>query len=366
MKTKNIYCVIIVFLSVFLNSFSQSVANKRYFTEFEINLKESNFDQKTQNEILKLIGKRDKAITAINEQYEEQNKNYPITFQDPEFTVKYQNQLLIRSLSKLLTIEQFKKMFLPQLKSQIERITDDRILHFKNKYKFTSEQLSKLKKLCYQNTESEIITKQYYSYDETISKDNYEEEKVKSSKRELELFESFGLFYSQDAKTDALIKNLQKLNVESPQINKILSALQKRKERMIYHDRVWRVNDSTCVIDFYDDGDSQFKIDMELREEISKALKIEEFRTVFEPAFKERISRQALKEFNVTKAAYNLNQNQQDEIYKLIVEKNTEKIITEEYYKFSYYLYEQKLRAVEYRHEKAIREAVQKTTQSIK
>lgn len=73
-----------------------------------------------------------------------------------------------------------------------------------------------------------------------------------------------------------------------------------------------------------------------------------------------RINRDTQKEFQTLKSAYKLTDLQYDEIQKLVLEKNTEKIVTEEYYKYSYELYQQKLRAVEYRHEKNIRETIQK------
>jgi hypothetical protein len=366
MKLQTYHLIILSFCLLFFNSYSQSVAEIKGFGKFETSLTKSGLDTNTINKIKTLIETRNKNIAQFKKEQEEQNANYPITFQNPQATVKYNNQLLIKSLSNLISLEQFKKLFLPQLQSQIQRQANDKIFFFTEKYSFTSEQLSKLKKMCYQTTENEIIVREYYNYDDTISKDNYEEEKIRSAKNELELFESFGLLYSKDSKTDTLIKKLKELHIEQNQINKILTALQKRSERMANHDKVWRVNDTTSVIEFYDEGDSQFKFDMEVRQEVAKALKIEEFRTVFEPSFKERITRESQKEFNVTKTAYNLTEQQNKEIYNLITEKNTEKVITEEYYKFSYYLYEQKLRAVEYRHEKTIREAIQKMTQSSK
>lgn len=364
MKQRTIY--LLPFLCFFLNSFAQSVVVNSGFEKFESNLIQSGLDSNTISEIKKLIELRNQNIAQFKKEQEKQNAEYPISFQYPEATAKYNNQLFLKSLSKLINIQQFKKLFLPQLEFQIKQVANDKLLCFKKKYSLTADQISKLKKLLYETTENEIIIREYCNYDDIISKDNYAEEKIKSTSKELELFENFGLLYSKNSKTDILIKKLKEIHIEQEKISGILAALQKREERKINHDRIWRVNDTTSVIDFYDEGDTQYKIDMELREEVSKALKIEEFRTVFEGAFKNRIERETKKEYNATKAIYSLTESQNNELYKLILEKNTEKVITEEYYKFSYYLYEQKLRSVEYRHEKAIRESIQKMIESPK
>ncbi|MNG26623.1 hypothetical protein D3C84_1116360 [compost metagenome] len=99
---------------------------------------------------------------------------------------------------------------------------------------------------------------------------------------------------------------------------------------------------------------------MDFRQELCTILRYDEFKTVFVSQMQNRIKRDSDKEFQLIKATYKLTDQQYDEIQKLIIEKNTEKIVTEEYYKYSYELYQQKLRAVEYRHEKNIRETIQK------
>lgn len=166
--------------------------------------------------------------------------------------------------------------------------------------------------------------------------------------------------YSKNSKTDALIKKLTEAKVDTERINQILLALQVLQERNDERLKTWRENDEANIFNFHDPGDDEYAIYLEFREKLSKTLKIEEFKIVFVSQLQNRIFRESEKDFKTIKANYTFSNAQYDEIRKLVLEKNTEKVVTEEYYKYSYELYQQKLRAVEYRHEKGIREMIQK------
>ncbi|GGE94799.1 hypothetical protein GCM10011518_00110 [Flavobacterium limi] len=314
--------------------------------------------------VRELIMELDRLIAEDLKQQSELKAKYPFVFHDEETTTKYRNQKFILALSEIITIAQFKQLFLPQLASRIELMANDKFNVLKKRYKLTSDQEAKLKKLLYDTTANEILTKEYYNYDDNLSWNNYTEEKIKSSDKERELLKSFGLFYSKNTKTDNLIKKLNVANVDSDRIHKILIALQILQERNDKRLKTWRENDAANVINFHDPDDDEYPIYLEFREQLSKILKIEEFETVFVSQMQNRIIRDSKKEFQTLRVTYNLTEQQYSEIEKLILKKNTEKVVTEEYYKYSYELYQQKLRAVEYRHEKGIRETVQKMTAS--
>lgn len=168
------------------------------------------------------------------------------------------------------------------------------------------------------------------------------------------------MFYSKNTKTDTLIKKLQEAKVDTERIDLILKAIQTEQQRQDKREKTWRENQKNYVVQFHDEGDVEDKIRMDFRQELCTILRYDEFKTVFVSQMQNRIKRDSDKEFQLIKATYKLTDQQYDEIQKLIIEKNTEKIVTEEYYKYSYELYQQKLRAVEYRHEKGIRETIQK------
>lgn len=214
--------------------------------------------------------------------------------------------------------------------------------------------------MLYETTTNEIIIKEYYNYDDNLSWNNYTSEKIKSSNKERVLIKSFGLFYSKDTKTDALIKKLKDAKIDTDRINQILLALLVLQEQNDQRLKTWRENDAANSFNFHDPGDDEYPIYLVFREKLSSILKIEEFKTVFVSQMQNRINRDSQKEFQSIKTTYQLTAPQYEEILKLIVEKNTEKIVTEEYYKYSWDLYQQKMRPVEYRHDKNIRETIQK------
>lgn len=358
-KFSQILFTILVFLIV-IEVKAQSSQPSYAFDNFNTNMVRSGLDAVTTNKIKDLIANRDQALLEDKKFNEDQESKYPIAFQDEKTTSLYENQKFSKSLSEIITIEQFKKLFYPQLESRITRITNEKLLFFKKKYNLSQDQETKLKKVLFDNTVNEISVKEYYNYDPIVSRDNYAEEQLKSSIREHELIKSFGYFYSKNTKTDILIKKLQEANIDKERINRFLIAIQTQQERTVKHDKTWRENDAGSVIYFHDEGDAQYKIDMDFREEVSKILTMGEFKTIYLSQLQTRINREAQKEFATIKVAYKFTDLQFDEIQKLIQEKNTELVITEEYYKYSYALYQQKLRPVEYRYGKIIREAMEK------
>lgn len=356
--------LLFIFPAIFFLSlssvYSQSVQTEEQNKNFIKSLTSAGLKEETIDKIKLLLSQ--KAETNLKNQKLQASleAKYPVQFQDDEITEQYTNKKFLLDLSKIITIDQFGKIFFPQLEYRIDRIAAEKWELAKEKYKLAKDQEKKFRDLLYKNTQKEIMVREYYSYDKDLSWNTYTEEKIKSSDKERELLKSFGLFYSKNTKTDTLIKKLKDANIDPDRINQILLAVQIEQERQDKREKTWRENQINYVVHFHDEGDVEDKIRMDLRAELGKILKIEEFKTVFVSQMQNRIIRNTEKEFQTIKAAYKLTDAQYDEIHKLVLEKNTEKVVTEEYYKYSYELYQQKLRAVEYRHEKNIRETIQK------
>nr|WP_315158829.1 hypothetical protein [uncultured Flavobacterium sp.] len=350
----------LLFLQTPLHVYSQSLKADEVDKGFINSLKNAGLKEAVIGEIQQLLLKKNETNKTNQKQQEELKSKYPIQFRDDDILEEYSNKKFILSLSKLVTIEQFEKIFLPQLEYRIDRVASEKWELEKGKYKLSKEQEKKFRNLLSENTKKELIIREYYSYDDNLSWNNYKEETLQSSKKEYELLNGFGLLYSKNAKTDKLIKKLLEANIDVDRINQILSALQTLEEKNDRRLKTWRENDARNIINFNDPGEDDYAIYLVFREKLSKILKIEEFKLVFVSQMQDRINRDSQKEYETIKASYTLSEVQYNEIQKLINEKNTEKIVTEEYYKYSYELYQQKLRAVEYRHEKGIREAIQK------
>lgn len=359
MTKKLLFIFLILFLFQTQLSLSQENTNE-LIDGFVIAMNKAGLSKSQADKVKDLIIERDRLIVQDLRLQKELNSKYPFVFHDEETTTKYSNQQFVGALSEIISVEQFKKLFLPQLETRIQILANDKLNLLKKRYRFTTDQETKLKKLLYETTANEIIIKEYYNYNDSLSWNNYTEEKIKSSDKERELLKSFGLFYSKNPKTDVLIKNLQEAKIDTERINLILKAIQTEQERQDKREKTWRENQKNYVVQFHDEGDVEDKIRMDFRQELCTILRYEEFKTVFASQMQNRIKRESDKEFQIIKAAYKLTDQQYDEIQKLVLEKNTEKIITEEYYKYNYELCQQKLRAVEYRHEKFIRETIQK------
>lgn len=359
MTRKFLFIFLVLFIFQTEITFSQTNTND-LINNFVTEMNKAGLSKSQTAKVKDLIIERDRLIAEDIKLQKELNTKYPFVFHDEETTTKYSNQKFIKSLSEIVTIEQFKHLFLPQFDVRIQIMANDKLVLLKNRYKFNTDQEAKLKKLLYETTANEILIKEYYNYEDDLSWNNYIEEKIKSSEKERQLLKSFGLFYSKNTKTDVLIKKLQDAKVDTERIDLILKAIQTEQERQDKREKTWRENQKNYVVQFHDEGDVEDKIRMDFRQELCSILRYDEFKTVFASQMQNRIKRDSDKEFQTLKSAYKLTDVEYAEIQKLVLEKNTEKVVTEEYYKYNYELYQQKLRAVEYRHEKGIRETIQK------
>lgn len=352
-------CAVFVFLFLQI-SIARCQEPENQLSSFESSLQNSGLSKEAINRIKSLAVKKNESIARNQKLQSELDAKYFVQFKDDEIEDEYANKKFLKSLSEIISIEQFRKIFLPQLQYRIERVSGEKWELDKEKYKLTKEQEKQFRKLLFENTVNEIMVREYYSYDDNLSWNSYTEEKIKSSNKEFNLIKSFGLLYSKNSKTDNLLKSLTAAKVDDDRINIILAALQDLELRNDNRLKTWRENDQANIFNFHDPGDDEYPIYLEFREKLSKTLKIEEFKTAFISQLEKRIKRESDREFKSIKANYPLSGSQYDEIEKMVIEKNTEKVVTEEYYKYSYELYQQKLRAVEYRHEKSFREAIQK------
>jgi hypothetical protein len=323
---------------------------------FTTNLQKKGFSNEVVGKIKKLILARDQGTASYEKQRAEVNAQYPINMRYDEINNDYILKEFSKSLAGLLTIEQYKTVFAPQLAYRVAGITEQKMKLILQKYKLTTSQELQLKNLVRQNTLTENVAREYHNYDGNTSWNKYTAEKLNSFEKECLLMQSFGIFYTKNTKTDTFITQLQHAKVDQDRINAILKALQTQDQELERRGNAWIESDAKYLLHFYDDNDNENTIRMDFRAFLQKTLTIDEFKAAFLEQFQVRITRDANKELQTNLAAYTLTPAQTQELKTLILAKITEKAITQEYYKHSWELAQQKLRAVEYRHEKSIRE----------
>ncbi|HEX8017574.1 MAG TPA: hypothetical protein VF465_20265, partial [Flavobacterium sp.] len=163
---------LVLFLFQIEHTFSQTDANN-LIDNFVTTMNNAGLSKSQTAKVRDLIIERNKLIAEDIKQQNELKAKYPFVFHDEETTTKYSNQQFVRSLSEIITIAQFRQLFLPQLDLRIQRMADDKFNLLKKRYKFTADQEAKVKKLLSETTTNEIVTKEYYNYDDNLSWNNY-------------------------------------------------------------------------------------------------------------------------------------------------------------------------------------------------
>ncbi len=306
-------------------------------------------------QIFMLIKERDNKLRLFDEFLKEQSEAEVIVFRDEKYEPIHIQNNFRKKLSKIISIEEFGKIFQSQLEYRITRITEEKLEEADERYFLNGSQRDSLERLIYDNTVSEVITREYYGHDEDLAWNNYLLEKLESEDKLCNLVNKFGLLCTLNSKTDTLIAKAKKAGIDNNRISKILAAIQKRNRDFEIRLKNWRQDDSKHPVYFYDEGAGEHAIRMTLRKKLKEILSFEEFSILFLEQMENRIERDSEQELlRLTDGGY-FTKHQLVSLRDIVNKKNQEKILTEEYFKYDYDTYQQKLRSVEYRYEKKLR-----------
>lgn len=347
--------------------FQMSITNgQESIKQYVTSLNTTNIDPKKIEKLIEILQQKEQAL-AQAKQWQEEEARSPMTFlHHDELKPSHISRKFSKLLAQLLTMEQFKQLFEPQLEKRIHQIANNSWVIAKEKYKLNPTQANQFLELLKKNAAKQVIIREYNNYDNDFSWNYEQEEKLKGEDRERVLIESFGMTYSKDTKTDLLIKKLQLAQVDKKRINKIIQLFQEEEQKLNARGIAWRKNITTNAHYFDDEADTEYKIKMELREAMGKVLSYEEFKIAFQEQMQNPIHRETNNAFNELKEAYEgLEETQFEVIKTLVCEKFTERVVTEQYYKYDWDLYHQKWRAVDYKYNQLIKDKLQEFVDQI-
>jgi hypothetical protein len=269
------------------------------------------------------------------------------------------NRKFMRALMDVVTMDQYKQLFMPQLEGRIKKVVDERWELMNGMYQFKGEQIKKFKALLYENAVNEVVVRNYYSYDNDWSFNLWTQEILKSSEKEMKLINEFQMIYVNDYKTYQLMQKMIAANIPTGHISDVMKLLVDEKIKQQNRNIAWRDGLRRNPIEFYDNGGAEYAIQMKLRLELRRHLTYEQFKEVFQSQMQVRIDRETEEAFVNLKEAYkDLTAEQYTAIHELVAQKYIDHVVTEEFYKHSTELYQQKVRASDYKHNTLIREKI--------
>ncbi len=353
---KKYFLFSLFFLSQYA-SYAQSVKVSDAIATYMSSLNTTNIDKTVVDKIATLLQQKEQELAEAKkiESTEAQNP-MPFLYYD-EIKPETINRKFMRALMDVVTMDQYKQMFLPQLEGRIQRAMKDRYDFVNTTYQFNPEQSSKYKSLLYDNTVNEIVMRNYYSYDNDWSYNLWTQEKLKSAEKELNLMETFKMIYVNDYPMHQLMRKMEAQKIDNGHISEIMKLLVNEKIKQQNSNITWRDGKQRNAIEFYDAGGAAYAIQMQLRLELRRHLTYEQFKAVFQSQMQTRIDREAEEAFVSLKEAYkDFTPKQYKEIHELVVQKYIDHVVTEEFYKHSTELYQQKVRTSDYKHDTLIRE----------
>lgn len=353
---KHLY-LLTFFILISHSIFSQSTAKDEYVISMA---KKAGLDDTKVNAIQELLKERNDQFSEYQRLKEERESKYILSFNDDDFNEESINNEFRKKLTEIVNLEEFEKIFFEQLEGRVNRITDKKLQEAKSKYDFSKKQENDLKKILYANTLKEEMIKEYYAYDKDYAWNQYIEYRDKFNVNLNNHLKDWGFVTTKNKKTDYLIQKAREAGIDEKRIQQIMDAIIERDLKYEERLRTWRKNDTRYAIYFHDEGFTDHQIRMDLRKELHDILNYDEFKVVFLEQMQPWIDREVENDFFKIRDAYRLTNTQLEEVKNFLNEKITAKVITKEYYNFNYDLYQQKLRAVEYRHEKNFRDMIKK------
>lgn len=118
--------IFIFFLLQLTIATSQESSINIPFSTFESSLKNAGLSNDVINNIKSLLVKKNESLVKNQKLQNELDSKYPFQFKDDEIEAEYVNKKFIKLLSETITIEQFRKIFQPQLEYRVKRIAEEK------------------------------------------------------------------------------------------------------------------------------------------------------------------------------------------------------------------------------------------------
>lgn len=355
---KHLY-LLTFFIIISHSIFSQSTAKDDYVIAMA---KKAGLDNTKVNTIQEFLKERNSQVSQYQKLKEERESKYILSFNDDDFNEESINNEFRKKLTEIINLEEFEKIFFEQIEGRVNRITEKKLQEEKSKYKLSKKQEEDLKKILYANTLKEEMIKEYYAYDKDYAWNQYIEYRDRLNINLNNHLKDWGFVTTKNKKTDYLIQKVREAGVDEKRVQKIMDAIVSRDLKYEERLRTWRQNDAKYAIYFHDEGTTEHQIRMDLRKELNEILNYDEFKAIFLEQMQPWIEREVNEEYKKIKNSYQITAAQSSQILEFLNEKIETKILTKEYYNFNYNLYQQKLRAVEYRYEKRFRDMVKEIT----
>ena len=120
--------------------------------------------------LLQALKERDEKVASVAKDWQAFDSKYLVYFHDHETTKDVYLNEFKKTLNQLITQEQFEVMFKEQLNPRIKRIANKRLNEVKAAYELEYDQEQIVKKMLREGVEKEILIKEYYGYNDKLSK----------------------------------------------------------------------------------------------------------------------------------------------------------------------------------------------------
>jgi len=308
---------------------------------------------------------RDYKIGALKKHSKNINKTFLIDIKDKKFDRNSFVSDFRRTVSSLLTQEQFKLLYKDLLNIQIEREAAITMADFNKKYVINkAKDIKVLKSWVDLYTSKAVLALQYHAYDKKLSELKYGEVLAEASEKYRELFSQLNIkaINPLDASREELfVAKAKAAGINESIANRIIAASLETKKQIKGIDKINKWN-SPYIHILETTQHRKRDVRNKFEAQLASLITIEQYKKLFGDQLKEDIELKIEYQMAQITSVYPLTDSQYEEIKILVSDYVNKDLLIYHYYSFDKKLRKEKQKVIKFKFDKSYKKKIKEIT----
>lgn len=307
--------------------------------------------------------KQDYQIAALKEHTKSTNKNLLITITDPKFDKNSCIRAYRKTVSTLLSKEQFQYIYKELLDLQIEREASQTYADLNEEYTITKESDTKvIKKWVLEYTTKAVLAQQYHAYNKKLSQTKYEEVLAEAADKYNEVLAqlkvaSVNPLAVEETPEELFVKQAKIAGVTEAIANRIIALSKDTKKQIKAIEKLNKSNTPHIYL-LETTKNSKDAVRKQFKGRLAQLINIQQFKKLFGEQLQEDIQTNITNQMQQITSVYPLNEAEYTDMESLVTDYVNKNLVAKHYYGYDKKLLKQKQKVIKFKFDSAYKKKI--------
>lgn len=307
---------------------------------------------------------QDYRIAALKKHAKSTNKSFLINITDPKFDKNSIIRAYRKTISSLLTKNQFQFIYKELLDLQIVREAPKTLADLKKEYLLKKpSDIEVISKWVQQYTSTAVLEQQYYAYDKKLSQTKYGAVLKEAADKYVEVLQQLEVLLVnplpvQETPEELFIEKAIKVGVNSAIANRIIELSKSTKSQIKAIEKQNKSNAPHIYL-LETTKNSKDGVRKEFKKRLAQLISIQQFKKLFGDQLKEDIQEAIAYRMKQITSVYTLNETQYKDMESLVADYVTKDLLIQHYYGYDKKVKKQKQKVAKFKFDSAYKKKIQ-------